>query len=462
MDRVTEQLDELNGPFDLDAEMSFLGSLSICEDKQKQHRMRAMASADTFYQPDHGYIFVAMAAIMDDGRALDATTLRSEMRQRNTYDAVGGDGYLGKILQKVPSPEHGEHYGRIIEELHLRRLGSAVGRQLMNRLMRPALDDTATAVLDTAVNEVVKIRQRRSRVDVFSLNDIVADFMESKDEGKPAALMTGIERLDEFLGIFAFGKYTVIAGRPSMGKSSIVRWLLEVWASSGSTVGLVAVEEDRQKIAGNYLSSLSGVENSAIAYRDLDKEQISKVVRASGDLSGYQWYGVDTAFSINDVCSAIELLATDKKCRVIAVDHMHLISSGHQYESGHREIKEISRRLKEVGKRHNIVLIAAAQLSRPEKHVKIPPPPTLTDLRESGSIEEHADAAIMLHREDYYKRDVSPTHMCELIVAKNRNGRTGKTSLYEELRYQRFRQPTQWEAEEWRKNANQQDFGEGI
>lgn len=449
------EIDPEKGPYDLDAERSFLGSLAISTDESQQRRMRAMLTADAFYLPDHRHIFTGMASIIDDQKPLDVVTLRAAMKQRNTWEGVGGDAYLATILNKVPDYTHGEHYGRIIEELSLRRAGVEVGKHLANRLMLPALEETATQVLESSINEVVKIRQRRSRVDIFSLGDIVAEFLVSKDENKPAALMTGIHRLDDFCGIFGFGKYTVVAGRPSMGKSTLVRWLLEVWAMAGSAVGLVAVEEDRQKIAGNYLSSLSEIENSVVAYHDLDADQSRRAVAAHGDLARCQWYGVDTAFSITEVCNAVELLVTEKHCRVVAVDHLHLISSDRHYESEQREVKEISRRLKEIGKRHGIVLIVAAQLSRPEK-IRIPPPPTLTDLRASGGIEEHADAAVMLHREDYYRRDVTPTHMCEIIIAKNRNGRTGKTSLYEELKYQKFREPTALEAQGWERTAVQE------
>lgn len=453
IDERNIQIDPSKGPYDLDAEMSFLGSFAICADPSLQARMRSAVSHDSFYLVAHEQIFSACGAVLDDGRALDVTTLRAEMRQRNTYDDIGGDGYIGKILDKVPSAIHGEHYAEIVQELHLRRLGAQVGYDLFSRLMRPALEETATAAIGAAINRAVAIQQKRTRVSAFSLAEIVAEFLAAKDDRRPASLLTGIRSLDEMAGVFSFGKYTVIAGRPSMGKSTFVRWILQLWAQAGTPVGLVAVEEDRQKIAGNYLSSISELENHVVAYSQFSKEQAITAAGAATELAKFKWWGIDTAFSISEVCNAVELLATEKQCKVIAVDHIHLIKPDRFSESEQREVKEVSRRLKEIGKRHNVILIAAAQLSRPSEKVKYPPPPTLTDLRASGAIEEHADAVLLLHREDYYHHERA-THCCEVIVAKNRNGKRGKVGLYEELKNQRFREPSFHEEQLWSQPDN--------
>lgn len=438
-----------SGPFDLDVEQCFLGSLLLREDEAGRRRLRASLSRDDFYLPQHATIFDGACVLIDGDKPVDGTALRAVLKQKGFLEEIGGESYIGQILCKVPSHLHGEHYAAILEELSLRRQGVSVGQALAARLMRPAMEETATAVIATAIKRASEIQQRRSRTEVFSLGDIVAEFLSAKDDKEPAALLTGIPSLDEFCGLFGFGKYTIIGGRPSMGKSSAVRWLLGVWAKAGARVGLVAVEEDRRKIAGNYLSDVSGIENHIIAYHDFTPGIAAMATDAACQLAGYHWFGVDTAFSLSEVSAAVERLVVEKQCRIVAVDHIHLIRSDHRSENKEREISDISAKLKELGKRHGIVLIAAAQLSRPADKVRIPPAPTLTDLRQSGGIEEHADAVLFLHREDYYRRNEAPDHCCEFIIAKNRNARVGSTNLCEELKFQRFREPTISEASRW-------------
>lgn len=445
----TEKLDEAKGPFDLEIEMCAIASLWLLEDDSRRRQVRMMLSADSFYLGNHATLFTATAAQIDADKPADMFLVRTEMRQRDKWEEVGGDKYASEILSRIPSADHAEHYAKIVDDLYLRRLGIAVGNELSQRLMRPADEDTATDVIQQAINDAVKISHRRNRVEVFTLADIAAQFLADKESDQSPALLTGVPELDQYSGIFAFGKYTVIAGRPSMGKSTLLRWLLQLWAQAGTEVGLVAAEEDRQKIAGNYLSSISNIENARLAYKHLDDQEFTVATHAVGDLARMKWHGVDTAFSIDEVCSAVEILATEKECKVIGVDHIHLIYTGRNYDNDHREVKEVSRRLKEICKRHRIILIAAAQLSRPDKNSRIPPPPMLTDLRESGSIEEHADAVLMIHREDYYEKQRPPTHHCEVFVRKNRNGRTGGAALFEELKNQRFREPTMTEMAMW-------------
>jgi replicative DNA helicase len=223
-----------------------------------------------------------------------------------------------------------------------------------------------------------------------------------------------------------------------MGKSTMVRWLLGEWAKAGTRCGLIAVEEGRQKIAGNYISSEASMENHIVAYRDWGAPEWEEATNAVSSMVGRPLFCVDSAFKLEEVSAAFERLATEKKCQVIAVDHIHLIRMDKAGETEQREIKDISARIKELTKRFNVVGIALAQLHRPADKSRIPVPPTLTDLRASGAIEEHCDSAMFIHREDYYRRGESKTNECNIGIEKNRNGRTGNCTLRAELQYQRF------------------------
>jgi replicative DNA helicase len=204
--------------------------------------------------------------------------------------------------------------------------------------------------------------------------------------------------------------------------------------------GLVAVEENRDKIAGNVISNLATIENAKLAYGKLSHLEADAVADAVASTARMPLWGVDTALTVPDVMSAMEMLVTQKGCKVVAIDHIHLLGTGRR-ENRNDELRDISAAMKSAFKRLNIVGIVAAQLSRPPEKGREPPPPHLSDLRESGSLEEHADAALMLHRRDYYhrgERNYSPDHLCQAFVRKNRNGAVGEIVLRAELEYQRF------------------------
>jgi replicative DNA helicase len=426
-------------PHDVDAEAAYLGSLVTCDDPAARRRMRRMLRPADFFDAAHAKVFEVAAGMVDAGRPLDAVTLAAAMRDAGDLAEIGGAATLVDLfVDRVFTWRHGETYGAKVAAYAARRRGIRVADRLSRDLYQPADDEAADARIQRAIGELWQTASPRSKVEVFSLEDILHQWVEDRQAKRSPALLSGCDPLDQYAGIFAFGKYTVLAGRPSMGKSTALRWLLGQWARAGTPVGLVACEEDRKKIAGNYLSADTSIENDHLAYHDLSAGDWAGVLAAVGRMAGWPWYGVDTAFTLNEVATAVEMLATEKKCRVIGVDHIHLIRLEQKTESEQREVKEISQRLKELAKRFDVVLIAAAQLSRPQKQQGIPPPPCLTDLRSSGAIEEHADAAIFLHREDYYRPNGPKDDLCQWIIAKNRNGKRGIRTLRAELKHQRY------------------------
>lgn len=427
-----------NIPHDIRAEQAYLGSLVVCPISADQKRMMAGMSADSFFQPDHQEIFKVVAALAAAGTGLDYVTVHASLKGNGVLADVGGAAYLAEIFGTMPNWAHGKHYGEIVEDLAQRRRALGVADAMSRRLKSPASEEVFADLLQASIRELMGIGRARTRVEVFTMAQMLEQFIAQKMSGRAAAQLTGVRVLDEYPGIFGYGKYTIVAGRPSMGKSTFVRWILGLWAMAGTPVGLVAVEEDRMKIGGNYLSAMTEIENDTMAYRELNANQWAKVRDAADVLGQTPWHGVDAAFTLSEVTASVEALVVEHGCKVVAVDHIHLVKWDQRSENEQREIKEISRALKELAKSLEIVLIAAAQLNRPADRSSVPPPPTLTDLRASGAIEEHADGVIFLHREDYYRPTEDPTGDCEIHIAKNRNGRKGRCRLAAELNFQRF------------------------
>jgi replicative DNA helicase len=431
-------------PSDVTAERCLLSSIMLFQDVSAQAKLIKRVRPDSFFLEDHRIIFSEIAQMSRAGRDIDFVSVLAELRNADRLENIGGEDHLKKILFASPSYLHGETHAAIVLDLAARRGGWRIAEKMQAKLSEAMDGEAAKVLIQSAITELWEVSNADRRTVAFSLEEILHQFLEEKQQKKAPALLTGISSLDDYAGIFSFGKYTIVAGRPSMGKSTFVRWLLMEWARHGTPVGLVAVEEDRKKIAGNYLSAESGIENHVVAYRDWNGAQWDSASKAVGNLSSRKWFGVDTAFTLDEVSTAIEMLATEKGCKVVAVDHIHLVTPDHRSENEQREIKEVSKRMKELAKRYNVVLVAAAQLSRPFEKTRVPSPPALTDLRGSGGIEEHADAVLLLHREDYYRKGEAKTHECQVGIEKNRNGEIGRCTLIEDMSHQRFfeAQPT--------------------
>lgn len=424
-------------PHDADAEAAAVGSFAMA-DEVTQRRIRLRLAPSDFYVPAHGLVYAAACTLLDAGRPLDAVTLGAALRESGRLPEVGGIGGLVELLGTVPNPMHGEHYADKVFAYSQRRQAIRAMRAAAARLEGDVTEAEVAAVIRGGASSLVGIANRHGNVSVWSLEEAVHGWLDRREQGHQPALETGIGALDAYVGVFRFGGYTLVGGRPSQGKSTLVRWLLGEWARAGTPVGIVALEEDRDKIAGNYLSAETGIENDHLAYHKLGTAETGAVLRAIPKLAAMKWHGCDTAFTLSEVSAAVETLAVEKGCRVIAVDHIHLVQHEGRAESRNVALTEMSGALKRLARLHNVVLVVAAQLSRPPKQQGIPDPPKLTDLRESGSLEQDADAVLMVHREDYYRPRETPTHAVEIGIEKNRNGKRGVAVLREELMYQRF------------------------
>jgi replicative DNA helicase len=305
------------------------------------------------------------------------------------------------------------------------------------------VEPAVTDLIQSCIVDLWKIATQSRDLNIWKLEDAMLRFIEARMEGKrAAALDVGIDDLDrEFRGLFTFGGYTMVAARPSMGKSTFCRWTAKMLAQAGTSVGFISIEETEDKIAGNIISSETEIENTVLAYSDWNTLDQTKISVAAEVFAGKPFYGIDSAFTLPDVLTAAEILVTQHQCRVLFIDHIHLIENQTHAESREQEISKISNALKAFFKRTGVVGIVAAQLSRPPKMIGEPPLPHLTDLRHCGGLEEHADAVLMLHRRDYYFRNTPGyvgDRLVQVLIRKNRNGQVGAATLEADLPHQRF------------------------
>lgn len=439
---MADSLDAFTLPHSDDAESALIGSFAM-SDHGTQSKLRIKVKGDDFYQPYHRLVWETACVLLDTGRALDAVTLYEALKDTGRASEIGGLAGMAQILQSVPSAHNGEHYADRVVELSQRRAAISSTRRTLSRLEQQNTAGEVNDAIRAGAADLMAIHGRRVDLRIWKLEEALHEWMDERETGRNPAQLTGIPDLDDFTGILSYGGYTIVGGRPSQGKSTFIRWLLAELAAQGTPVGLVAVEENKHKIAGNYISAKTSLENDHVAYHHLTTPEWKQIAAGVGEMSSLPFYGCDTAFDLSAVCAAAEAMVIQYGCKVIAVDHIHLMKHSKSREgksswSRNDQITEMSSTLKELGRRYGVVLIVAAQLSRPDERKGVPNPPALTDLRESGSLEQDADAVLMVHREDYYRRNEAPTGECRIGIEKNRNGKIGFVTLKAELKYQRF------------------------
>lgn len=440
MNQPPDQPDKLP-PCDIEAEKCTIGAMMLCgEDHVTFESIRRIVWRAAFYSDDCGTLFKAICDMADAGISIDPVTTRARLKSMGVFDEIGGNVFLAEILNLMPSGANGGHYAAIVAQRAKERSIIAIGARMVQRMREPLADGETQEIIAKIIAELWKIDVRGRSLSVSHISDVLERFIDAKEKGDSSGMPCGFLGLDErFLGIFAYGEYTLIAGRPSMGKSTLLRQILMNRSMAGVHVGLVAIEECEKKVAGNYFSADTGIFNNVLAQGVLTQEQFKSVGESFARMSGRNYWMTDSAIELPDVLNAMEIMVTQHGCKMIGIDHVHLIES-RKSENRTQQINEISGALKQAIKRLGVSGVVAAQLSRPAERVGVPPPPRLTDLRDSGALEEHADSVVFLHREDYYRQSNDPQRdgLCQIIIAKQRNGQTGDLALRADLSHQRF------------------------
>jgi replicative DNA helicase len=436
-------------PESLAAEAAVLGSMII--DPRCIGEVVEQVGSNAFYRPEHQLIFDAIVGLYENSSlsakdvAVDGVLLRNELEKRGQLDKVGGVEYLARIMESVPSAANVMYYLGIVKDKMLLREIIVVAGEILD----DAYDGTreANEKLDEAELRIFAVTDKKVIGSASLLKDLVTrayEFIEKRTGGHVTGLPTGFFELDELTCGLQNGDMIVIAGRPSMGKTSLALNIAEhIGLVEKAPIGIFSLEMARQQLAERFLCSHSQIDAQLVRKGILDDAAYRELARACDELAQAPIY-IDDASTL----TPLELRAKARRLkslydvRCIIVDYLQLmhIASG-KVESRQQEITTISRYLKALARELNVPVVVLSQLNRApegrEGHW-----PRMSDLRESGSIEQDADVVMLLHREDYYHHgepDYTPNNTAGLIIAKQRNGPAGKVvDLVFRERFARF------------------------
>jgi len=418
-------------PHNMEAEQSVLGSMLL--DKEAVAVAIDSLKGEDFYLDAHKEIFEAMTEIYDRGEPVDLVTVVEELRQRATLDAVGGVSYITDLSMTVPSTANIKYYVGIVEEKSiLRRLIAAC-----NDVIRESYEarEDIEIIVDHAEKKIFEITQRNTTTDFEPIKTILLDTYTkieelSKNKGSIIGIPTGFVDFDQKTSGLHPSDFILVAARPSMGKTSFVLNIAQYAALHAKVpTAIFSLEMSKEQLVQRMLSSESNVELQKIRTGELTEEDWIRLVEAAGPLSQAPIYIDDTpGITVMEVRSKARRLKIEKGLGLIIIDYLQLMSGRGRAENRQQEISEISRSLKALARELHVPIIALSQLSRaPES--RNDHRPVLSDLRESGAIEQDADLVAFLYRDEYYNPDTDKKNIAELIIAKQRNGPTGTVEL---------------------------------
>ena len=431
-------------PQNSDAEASLLGAILI--DADAIVKIADVVRPEDFYEERHRRIYEAILNLYDKHSPIDVLTLSDQLKGSGFLDMAGGSSYLTELTNFVPTATHVEQYADIVSQKALRR-----------RLIKASQDivglgyDEARSLqelVEEAETKLFEVSQRHVKQDITSIETILSESFDRldelhKDKGKIRGVPTGFKDMDNILAGLQKSDLFILAARPSMGKTAFSLNLAHnVAVKSKEAVLIFSLEMSKEQLVDRMLSMESGVDAWALRTGNLTDADFEKIGHAMGTLSEAQIYIDDSpGITVSDMRTKARREAHLRPIGLIVVDYLQLMSGGSRFGGdGNRvqEISEISRGLKGIARELNVPVVALSQLSRSVEN-RNPQIPQLSDLRESGSIEQDADVVAFIYREEYYNPETDRKNMTDIFIKKHRNGPTGAVELYFDREKQRFR-----------------------
>ena len=441
------QLDALKlPPHSLEAEQSVLGGLLL--DNEAADRVGDVASADDFYSDAHRVIYRHVMQLIGEGKPADVVTLAESLSSAQKLDYVGGLAYLGALVQNVPTAANIRHYAQIVRDRSILRQLAATAGAIAETAYNP-LGRSAKAVLDEAEAKVLHIAEQGSRGaqnfhEIGKLLATVVDRIETlynrDNPSDVTGVPTGFVDLDRMTSGFQPGDLIIIAGRPSMGKTSLALNIGEnVALDTGMPVAVFSMEMGATQLALRLIGSVGRLDQHKLRTGRLIAEDWDRLSTALGRLNEAPIL-IDETPALNAIevrSRARRLMRQYGKLGLVIVDYLQLMQSTAQGENRATELSEISRAMKSLAKELQVPVVALSQLNRsleqrPDKR------PVMSDLRESGALEQDADVILFIYRDEVYKPDSPDKGTAEILISKQRNGPTGKVTLTFRGEYTRF------------------------
>lgn len=442
--------DKMNEPYSLDAEQAVLGAILIdtnCYDRVSG----ILKGADSFYIPQHKTIFSVIANLKLLNQKVDALIVAEELKKSGDYDDAGARNYLAQLAQSVPSVANVESYAKIIKEKHnMRTLMEAATEMLKNASDEELSADT---ILDAAEQKIYNIRQGAKENEPTRLSDIITnevyENLQKLTDPELAAeykgIPTGFSLLDKYMTGLNKSDLILVGARPAMGKTSFALNIARnVAVQAKKKVVFFSLEMSKEQLAQRILSTEARVESQKMRTGELTDDDWQRIAAATVSLNSAELYFDDTAnITVPEMKARVRKMR-DVDC--VVIDYLQLMSGTRRTDSRVQEVSEITRSLKLMAKDLRIPVITCSQLSRSTEGRGKSHKPQLSDLRESGSIEQDADIVLMLYRESYYDEEKNETvvtddNKAQVIVAKNRHGGTGDVDLHWNGNYTMFSTP---------------------
>lgn len=431
-------------PQNTEAEASILGSVLI--DSDAIVKIADIIRPEDFYDERHARIYEAILQLYERHSPIDVLTLSDQLRSTGMLDMVGGASYLTELTNFVPTATHADRYAEIIAQKSMRRRLIKASQSIAEL----GFDETQSLqeLIENAETRLFEVSQQHIKQDISSIENILSSSFDRldelhKDKGKLRGVPTGYKDLDNVLAGLQPSDLFILAARPSMGKTAFSLNLAHnVALKAKMPVLIFSLEMSKEQLVDRLLAAESGVNAWNLRTGNLSDSDFEKIGHAMGALSEAQIFIDDSAgISVSDMRTKARREAHQRELGLIIVDYLQLMSGGARFSSDSnrvQEISEISRGLKGIARELNVPVIALSQLSR-SVDSRSPAIPVLSDLRESGSIEQDADVVAFVYREDYYNPDTENKNITKILIKKHRNGPTGDVDLYFDREKQRFR-----------------------
>ncbi len=441
----TEQVERASGripPQHLDIEKSLLGAILISEDCLPD--VTEIVRPDDFYDERHRHIYGAMFNLYERHRPVDLVTVSAELRAKKLTERAGGATYLSDLANYVPTAAHAKAYAETVKEDSTRRKLIDAGAEIAEI----AYDETSDTqeILGEAERALFKVSEQTNKGDMYAISDLLSETFDRlevlhENKGAIAGLKTGFTDLDKVTAGLHRSDLLILAARPAMGKTAFALNVGRQVANINKKAVLIfSLEMGKEQLINRMLADASGVDSFKLETGTFSGDDFAQISEAMAELSEDQIFIDDTpGLTVTSMRTKARRVAHENELGLIIVDYLQLMSGTSKQAQGNRvqEISEISRGLKLIARELDVPVIALSQLSRSveQRDVKIP---MLSDLRESGSIEQDADIVMFLYREDYYNPDTERQNIADLILAKHRRGATATIGLYFDKKHVRF------------------------
>ncbi|MDO5291230.1 MAG: replicative DNA helicase [bacterium] len=428
-------------PHSIEAERSVIGSMIM--DKDAITTASEIITGEDFYQNQFGILYDAMLELYNEGKPVDLVTLQDKIKEKDIPEELCSIEFIRELISSVPTSANVKYYAGIVKEKAVLRRLIKITEGISNDAYMSK--EKLEVILENAEKQVFDVVQNRSTGDFTSIKDVVIQSLASiesaaRNKGSVTGVSTGFYDLDYKTAGLQPSDLIIVAARPSMGKTAFVLNIAEnVAVKNDTTTVIFSLEMSKDQLVKRIIAMNSKVDSQAMRTGDLQDEDWLKIVESARDIGSSNLVIDDTpSISVQELRSKCRKLKLEKNLGLVIIDYLQLMSGGSKKaESKQQEVSEISRNLKAVAREINAPVIALSQLSRaveqrPDKR------PMMSDLRESGAIEQDADVIMFIYRDDYYNKESKDAGVSEIIIGKQRNGPTGTVKLAWLSQYTKF------------------------